>query len=114
MFRFLRSYFNEIVKEGENIGCIAVFGMFTINMIWNGVIKSLAVMLPTLQEQFGASTWLVGWMIALIDGTCDLAGTSALPCRQKKGRSHNNNIYLFGQSHLQAHVHTLNIFKKTK
>ena len=71
----LLSYFTDVVKEGGYVGCIAVLGAFADWMTWIAMTKSLAVMLPTLQEQFGASTWLVGWMIAIIDGTVDLAGT---------------------------------------
>ncbi|XP_033646638.1 monocarboxylate transporter 12-like [Asterias rubens] len=73
----LLSYFTDVVKEGGYVGCIAVLGAFADWMTWIAMTKSLAVMLPTLQEQFGASTWLVGWMIAIIDGTVDLAGPFA-------------------------------------
>ncbi|XP_071803146.1 monocarboxylate transporter 14-like isoform X2 [Asterias amurensis] len=51
--------------------------MFSSCMTWVALAKSLAVMLPTLQEQFGASTWLVGWIVAMVDGSVELAGPIA-------------------------------------
>ncbi|XP_033639834.1 monocarboxylate transporter 14-like [Asterias rubens] len=54
-------------------------------MTWVALSKSLAVMLPTLQDQFGASTWLVGWIVAMVDGSVDLAGPIAPILRDKFG-----------------------------
>ena len=76
---WLISYFNEMVKEGGYLGCIGVLAMFSTWMTWVALSKSLAVMLPTLQDQFGASTWLVGWIVAMVDGSVDLAGKSLTP-----------------------------------
>ena len=61
-------------KDGGRNGWLAVMGLFSTWMVWIGLIKGLAVMLPTLQEQFNASTWLVGWMIAIIDASIECSG----------------------------------------
>ncbi|XP_033635536.1 monocarboxylate transporter 11-like [Asterias rubens] len=72
-------------KDGGRNGWLAVMGLFSTWMVWIGLIKGLAVMLPTLQEQFNASTWLVGWMIAIIDASIECSGICASPLRNKFG-----------------------------
>ena len=73
----LQSYMLELVHDGGTLGWLAVLGTFATMMAWTGMVKGLAVMLPTLQEQFNTSTWLLGWMIAILDGTVDIAGTQS-------------------------------------
>ena len=45
-------------------------------LVWSGLIKSLGVMLPTLQEQFVTQTWLTGWTVAIVVGVVNIAGIS--------------------------------------
>ncbi|XP_072051825.1 monocarboxylate transporter 6-like [Amphiura filiformis] len=53
-------------------------GTFIIMILETGLIKSLGVLLPVLQQQFTTKTWIVGLMISLVPGigavTCPLAG----------------------------------------
>ena len=65
----------ELYQDGGYPGWMGVLGTFASWMTWTGMTKGLAIMLPALQEQFDTSTWLLGWMIAIIDGVADLAGT---------------------------------------
>ena len=62
------------VQDGGALGWFAVLGSFGGSFAWVGSTKGLAVLLPTLQDQLSSPTWLVGWMIAIIDGIIDLAG----------------------------------------
>ena len=64
----------KIFKDGGRIGWLGVTGLFSVWVVWIGMIKGLALMLPTLQEQFNASTWLVGWMIAITDASFEFSG----------------------------------------
>ena len=43
-----------------------------------GLRKALSVLLPTLTDQFGTHTWLIGIMIALMSGVKDFVGTLQL------------------------------------
>ncbi|XP_022093082.1 monocarboxylate transporter 12-like [Acanthaster planci] len=43
-------------------------------LLWTGLLKSLGVMLPTLQEQFTADTWMIGGLIATITAVGSFAG----------------------------------------
>ncbi|XP_072030778.1 monocarboxylate transporter 13-like [Amphiura filiformis] len=47
---------------------------FMTMMLWDGTIKSLAVLLPTLQQQFATRTWMIGGMIALMNAVKDFSG----------------------------------------
>ncbi|XP_072025126.1 monocarboxylate transporter 13-like [Amphiura filiformis] len=42
--------------------------------IWEGLVKSLSVLLPTLKEQFETHTWMIGLMITLMISVRDVAG----------------------------------------
>ncbi|XP_033636135.1 monocarboxylate transporter 12-like [Asterias rubens] len=79
------SWFVKTFKDGGLLGWFAVLGLFSSWIAWIGLIKGLAVMLPTLQEQFNASTWLVGWMIAIIDASMQISALFASPLREKLG-----------------------------
>ncbi len=61
-------------RDGGLHGWFAALGLFSSWMVWMSLIKGLAVMLPALQEQFNASTWLVGWMIAIVDASVEFSG----------------------------------------
>ncbi|XP_071796102.1 monocarboxylate transporter 11-like [Asterias amurensis] len=43
------------------------------------------MMLPTLQEQFATSTWLIGWMVAFVNAGGYFAGVSATPLKERFG-----------------------------
>ncbi|XP_038075503.1 monocarboxylate transporter 12-like [Patiria miniata] len=60
-------------------GWCAVFCLFVSWLLWSVILKSLGVMLPTLQEQFAAQTWLIGWMISIINGVIYVSGLFAKP-----------------------------------
>ncbi|XP_038054380.1 monocarboxylate transporter 12-like isoform X1 [Patiria miniata] len=60
-------------------GWYAVLCFFVSFVLWSWVLKALGVMLPTLQEQFVAQTWLVGWMIAIINAVSCVTGLLATP-----------------------------------
>ena len=75
LYKRLLDYTLELYQDGGYLGWMGVLGTFAAGMTWNGMTKGLAVLLPSLQEQFDTSTWLLGWMIAIIDGVSDLAGT---------------------------------------
>ncbi|XP_038071499.1 monocarboxylate transporter 13-like [Patiria miniata] len=57
----------------------SVLCLFMDWFLWAGLIKTLGVMLPTLQEQFVAQAWLIGWMIAVVDGVIKIAGIFTRP-----------------------------------
>ncbi|XP_071801352.1 monocarboxylate transporter 12-like [Asterias amurensis] len=84
-FQSVSSWFVKTFKDGGLLGWCAVLGLFSSWIAWIGLIKGLAVMLPTLQEQFDASTWLVGWMIAIIDASMQISALFASPLREKLG-----------------------------
>ncbi|XP_071795654.1 uncharacterized protein [Asterias amurensis] len=42
-------------------------------------------MLPTLQEQFVTSTWLIGWMVAFVNAGGYFAGVLATPLKERFG-----------------------------
>ncbi len=64
----------KIFKDGGLRGWFAVLCSFSTLAVWIALVKGLAVMLPTLQEQFDTSTWLVGWVIAIIDASVQFSG----------------------------------------
>ncbi|XP_038044230.1 monocarboxylate transporter 11-like [Patiria miniata] len=47
-------------------GWVAVLTMWTRGVIRVAMLKGLGMMLPTLQDQFGTTTWAIGWMTSLI------------------------------------------------
>ncbi len=55
----------ETFRDGGFHGWMAVLGFFASKMAWVILVKGLGMMLPTLQEQFATSTWLIGWMVAI-------------------------------------------------
>ena len=47
---------------------------FASYLLWEGTIKSLAVLPPTLKEHFRTHTWMIGLMIALMNAVKDFSG----------------------------------------
>ncbi|XP_038045110.1 monocarboxylate transporter 12-like [Patiria miniata] len=60
-------------------GWYAVLCLFVSYVLWLWLIKGLGVMLPTLQEQFAAQTWLVGWMLSIVTALICVTGLFARP-----------------------------------
>ncbi|XP_071801073.1 monocarboxylate transporter 12-like [Asterias amurensis] len=85
LLQSVSSWFVKTFKDGGLLGWFAVLCLSASWIAWIELIKGLAVMLPTLQEQFDASTWLVGWMIAIIDASSSISGLFASPLREKLG-----------------------------
>ena len=71
--RFFHSSMDTF-RDGGLHGWITVLGLFTFKIAWNVISKGLGMMLPTLQEQFLTSTWLIGWMFALVDAGIQFSG----------------------------------------
>ena len=53
-------------QDGGFPGWIAVLSLWTTSLIWTGIFKGLGIMLPTLQQQFGTNTAVIGWMIGMV------------------------------------------------
>ncbi|XP_038073901.1 monocarboxylate transporter 13-like [Patiria miniata] len=70
----------DTVQAGRSHqGWYAVLCLFVSYVLWVWLIKGLGVMLPTLQEQFAAQTWLVGWMLSIITAVICVTGLLARP-----------------------------------
>ena len=63
----------DAFQDGGLHGWIAVLGLFISKMAWGALTKSMGMMLPSLQEQFVTSTWLIGWMVAIIEASAYLS-----------------------------------------
>ncbi|XP_071795618.1 monocarboxylate transporter 12-like [Asterias amurensis] len=75
----------ETIRDGGIHGWIAVLGLFTCFAARVGVTKGLGMMLPTLQEQFVTSTWLIGWMVAFVSSGGAFSGILATPLKERFG-----------------------------
>ncbi|XP_071789706.1 monocarboxylate transporter 12-like [Asterias amurensis] len=75
----------DTLRDGGLHGWIAVLSLFTTNVVVSTSLKALGMMLPTLQEQFLTSTWLVGWMVALVDAGSEISGILATPLKERFG-----------------------------
>ncbi len=64
----------DTFRDGGLHGWFAVLGLLTTKLAWDIVLKGLGMMLPTLQEQFDTSTWLIGWMVAFVDAAAQFSG----------------------------------------
>ena len=73
-FERVLNYSIDTFRDGGLHGWIAVLGCFTSRLFWNVLVKCLGMMLPTLQEQFVTSTWLIGWMVAFVDAGVEVSG----------------------------------------
>ncbi|XP_022104112.1 monocarboxylate transporter 11-like [Acanthaster planci] len=63
----------------SNAGWYAVLCLHVNWLLLTGLLKGLGVLLPTLQEQFTADTWVIGGLIATITGAGSFAGPLSKP-----------------------------------
>ncbi|XP_071795626.1 monocarboxylate transporter 12-like [Asterias amurensis] len=75
----------ETLREGGLHGWIAVLALFASSAAWAAITKGLGMLLPTLQEQFVTSTWLIGWMVAFVDAAAQLSAIIATPLKERFG-----------------------------
>ncbi|XP_033638836.1 monocarboxylate transporter 12-like [Asterias rubens] len=75
----------DAFQDGGLHGWIAVLGLFISKMAWGALTKSMGMMLPSLQEQFVTSTWLIGWMVAIIEASAYLSSIMATPVNERFG-----------------------------
>ncbi|XP_071789705.1 monocarboxylate transporter 12-like [Asterias amurensis] len=75
----------DTLRDGGLHGWIAVLGLFTTKVAVSTTLKGLGMMLPTLQEQFLTSTWLIGWMVAFVDAGAQISGILATPLKDRFG-----------------------------
>ncbi|XP_071795982.1 monocarboxylate transporter 12-like [Asterias amurensis] len=75
----------DTLQDGGLHGWIAVLCLFTAKIAWAVLVKGLGMMLPTLQEQFVTSTWLIGWMVAFVNAGGFFAGVLATPLKERFG-----------------------------
>ena len=66
--------YNKERSLNRYAGSFAILGVWTNWFVWTGAIKSLAVLLPTLQDQMATYTWVIGWVIAITEVAADLTG----------------------------------------
>ncbi|XP_071795973.1 monocarboxylate transporter 6-like [Asterias amurensis] len=78
-------FLTETLQDGGLHGWIAVLGSFTSKIAWCNLVKGLGMMLPTLQEQFDTSTWLIGWMVAFVHSGAFISGVLAMPLKERFG-----------------------------
>ena len=69
-----------VMKEacGSRPGWSAVLCLHVSWLVWSGLVKSLGVMLPTLQEQFATQSWLIGWLVAIVNAVANIIGATKL------------------------------------
>ena len=53
---------------------VAVLCCWFVAFVWIGAMKSLAVLMPTLRDQMETYTWVVGWMIVIMEVAIDVVG----------------------------------------
>ncbi|XP_038056042.1 monocarboxylate transporter 11-like [Patiria miniata] len=53
---------------GHRGGWVSLLTMWTRGVTRMAILKGLGMMLPTLQDQFGTTTWVIGWMTSLMIG----------------------------------------------
>ena len=68
-------------QDGGRAGWIAVLTWWTFTFVWMGTTKGWGVMLPTLQHQLGADTWLLGWISSTVVGVSGIIGERFTPVR---------------------------------
>ncbi|XP_038066395.1 monocarboxylate transporter 12-like [Patiria miniata] len=74
-----------LCRETSWSGWLAVLVLWTHGFIWVGIVKSLAMMLPVLKDQFDSETWILGWMIAMIQAMNGITGPFSSSLRDKFG-----------------------------
>ena len=97
----------ETLQDGGLHGWIAVLGLFTSKLAWNILLKGLGMMLPTLQEQFDTSTWLIGWMVAFVNAGGYFAGKHDRVCFGNTTFSSNYHVYVVNYDWLGFNGDTL-------
>ncbi|XP_071796190.1 monocarboxylate transporter 12-like [Asterias amurensis] len=75
----------DTFRDGGLRGWIAVLCLFTTKMAVAVLVKGLGMMLPSLQEQFVTSTWLIGWMVAFVSAGISFSGVLATPLKERFG-----------------------------
>ncbi|XP_038056967.1 monocarboxylate transporter 9-like [Patiria miniata] len=73
------------MRDGGRIGWSAVLSLWTTWFVWDSLIKCLAVMLPTLTVQLQTPTWMLGGIIAIVDGIAEGSGTLVFPLSKCMG-----------------------------
>ncbi|XP_071795591.1 monocarboxylate transporter 12-like [Asterias amurensis] len=84
-FERVLQFSKDTFRDGGLHGWIAVLCLFTTKMAANLLVNCLGMMLPTLQEQFMTSTWLIGWMVAIVDAASQFSGILATPLKERFG-----------------------------
>ncbi|XP_038061079.1 monocarboxylate transporter 12-like [Patiria miniata] len=74
------------VERGNRyMGLLAILSTWVNWFTWTGAVQGLATLLPTLRDQMETYTWVVGWMIVIIEVTLNLVGPIAAPLRSRFG-----------------------------
>ncbi|XP_038066069.1 monocarboxylate transporter 12-like isoform X2 [Patiria miniata] len=61
-------------QDGGPQSWFAVLAAWMTWFFWGGLLKGLGVLVPTLQVQFATSTWIIGWIVAMLTGSVGLSG----------------------------------------
>ncbi|XP_033639068.1 monocarboxylate transporter 11-like [Asterias rubens] len=75
----------DTLQDGGLHGWIAVLCLFAVKIAWTVLAKGMGMMLPTLQEQFVTSTWLIGWMVAFVNAGGFSSEVLATPLKERFG-----------------------------
>ncbi|XP_033645060.1 monocarboxylate transporter 11-like isoform X2 [Asterias rubens] len=75
----------DTFQDGGFHGWVAVLCLFVTRAARATLFKGLGMMLPTLQEQFSTSTWLIGWMVATTEVGAQVGGFFATPLKERFG-----------------------------
>ncbi|XP_022111008.1 monocarboxylate transporter 12-B-like [Acanthaster planci] len=67
------------LQDGGRIGWSAVLTLWVTWFTWDTLIKCLAIMLPTLTVQLQTRTWVLGWIVTMVDSCAEGMGTLAYP-----------------------------------
>ncbi|XP_038069412.1 monocarboxylate transporter 12-like [Patiria miniata] len=65
------------VTEGGRAGWLVVLALWTRLFLMVGVLKSIGMMIPLLQDQFNTSTWIMGWISSIIGTSTGISGIFA-------------------------------------
>ncbi|XP_038060637.1 monocarboxylate transporter 12-like [Patiria miniata] len=72
-------------RGNRYVGLLAILGTWVNWFIWTGAVKGLATLLPTLRDQMETYTWVIGWMIVIMEVTLNLIGPFAAPLGSRFG-----------------------------
>ena len=59
------SSYAQPMRKDDARACWVATGSFVMLLLMHGMFKSLAVLLPALQEEFSTTTWVIGLIISL-------------------------------------------------